>query len=261
MRDERTRYFRRLRRLRHSARWWTVLASGLAGTAAVLVPYQGLAAADAVWAGLAGGSAAFAWWRWSDARALAAQPVPDPPDPALTGDRWLSLLSYLPGGSPLAEALGRQRLRGALRGSGAADAAERLERSARTMQEFTGRLAGIDRDAAQEAAAVQRQLRALTSQVASLEQALRSAPEDAQPPLRELRDDYVSHLEQGVVAYEQFVVAAAGYLSESGRATGAGPDVTSLEHAAERLRGVTTGLAELRSHYGDPTEGRLGTSG
>lgn len=266
MQDERTRHLRRVRRLRGAVRRWTVLAGGLAGAGAVLVPYQGIGALDAVWVGLAGVSAVTAGWRWSDARALAAQPVPDPPDPTLAGDRWLGVLAQVPGGYQLSESIRRQRTRSALRGSAATDAWERLDRSSRTMRTLAERLRGddamepaaslsLDRSDAsplQEAARVERELRELTNRVASLEEALRSAPAEAQPPLRQLRDDHISHLEQGVAGYEQFVVAAAGYLSESTRATaGAGPVAAGLTNATERLRGITDGLAELRGLHGN----------
>ncbi|MGW1449167.1 phage shock envelope stress response protein PspM, partial [Micromonospora sp. NPDC002411] len=75
MADERTRYFRRLGRLRRSARRWSVLAGGLGGAAAVLTPYAGLGLPDAAWAGAAGSAVALAAWRWIDVRALAAQPA------------------------------------------------------------------------------------------------------------------------------------------------------------------------------------------
>jgi uncharacterized coiled-coil protein SlyX len=250
--DERTRYFRRLRRARAAARRWTVLAGGLTGASAVLVPYQGLGAADAVWAGLAGAAVVLAWWRHADARSLASEPAPDPPDPALAGDRWLSLLGQLPGGYPLAENLRRQRVRAALRGSPAVATWERLDRATRTMQALTGRLRSSDADAVREAIGVESELRQLTDRVAGLERALRAAPAEAQPPLRELRADHLGRLEHGVAAYEQFVVAAAGYLSESARlGDPVGPAVTGLTDATERLRGVTAGLSELRDRYGD----------
>lgn len=253
MLDERARYYRRLRRLRGAARRWTVLAGGLVGGTAVLVPYQGIGALDAIWAGLAGGSVVLAWWRHTDARALAAQPAPDPPDPALATDRWLARLAQLPGGYPLAENLRRQRTRVALRGSAVTATWERLDQAARTMRELAGRLRTGEADAAQQAQAVERELRGLTDRVASLEQALRVAPPPARPPLQQLRAEHVAQLETGVAAYEQFVVAAAGYLSESARmgdpsdpAGAAGPDLAELTDATERLRGVTAGLAELR---------------
>lgn len=251
MLDERARYYRRLRRLRGATRRWTVLAGGLAGATAVLVPYQGIGALDAAWAGLAGAAVVVAWWRRADARALAAEPVPDPPEPARSTDRWLAALARLPGGQQLAENLHRQRTRGALRGSVAAPVWERLDRGARTLRELAGRLRGEDAAAVTEAARVERELRELADRVVSLEHALRVAPAEAQPPLRELRADHVTQLEQGVAAYEQFVVAAAGYLSQAARAGDAPPAVAELNLATERLRGVTSGLAELRGRYGD----------
>lgn len=250
--DERTRYFRRLRRLRGAARRWTVLAAGLATSTAVIVPYQGIGAADAVWAGLAGATGVMAWWRWQDARQLAASPAPAPPHPALAGERWLSALAQVPGGYALAEGIRRQRLRGALRGSAAADMWERLDRAARSMQRLTvPGSAALDSEAAEEAAGVERQLRELTDRVAGLEEALKLAPAEAVPPLRELRDDHLRQMAEGVEAYEQFVVAAAGYLSESARAGDPGTGVAGLTAATEKLRGVTSGLTELRTRYGD----------
>lgn len=253
MLDERARYHRRLRRLRGAARRWTVAAAGFAGATAVLVPYQGIGAWDALWAGLTGVSAVMAWWRWSDTRALAAQPEPDPPDPALAGDRWLATLAQFPGGQNLAEGIHRQRLRTRLRDSPAIAEWERLDRSARTMRELTARLGGMDAEAVQEARGVERELRELTDRLAGLEQALRTAPAQAQPPLRELSARHLTHLRDGVSAYEQFVVAAAGYVSESAHTDRPAPALTGLHQATDRLRGVTAGLAELRRDFGAAT--------
>jgi hypothetical protein len=247
MRDARAYHLRQLRRLRASARRWSVTAAGLVGVTAVVVPYQGLQAWDALWAGLAGAAMAMAGWRWADHKQLAAQPVPDPPDPALAGDRWLASIAQLPGGHGIAEHLRRARTRGALRGSPAATAWERLERSSRSLREIAGRLTGPEREAVGEANSVERQLRQLTNQIAGLEEALRHAPAEARPPLQELRDDHLTQLHQGVAAYEQYVVAAAGYLAESERANGRADDaLTGLASATEQLRGVTEGFAELR---------------
>jgi len=46
--DERSRYFRRLKRLRSSARRWSVLGGGLVAATAVLTPYAGIGIADAI---------------------------------------------------------------------------------------------------------------------------------------------------------------------------------------------------------------------
>ena len=79
--DERTRYFRRLRRLRNSARRWSVAGGGLAAAAVVLTPYAGVGLPDAFWAAGVGASLAFTWWRYRDFREQAALPPP-PADPA-----------------------------------------------------------------------------------------------------------------------------------------------------------------------------------
>src|SRR2546430_16567003 len=83
--DERARYFRKLRKLRRSARRWSVFAGTFAGATAVLVPYGGLGWPDAIWAALTGGTAALTFWRWSDLRELTAQPAPPPPPGVIGG--------------------------------------------------------------------------------------------------------------------------------------------------------------------------------
>ena len=252
--DERTRYFRRLRRLRASARRWTVLTGGFVGATAILAPYQGLGPADAIWAGLAGAAAGLTWWRWSDARQLAAQPVPDPPDPALADERWLNRLAHMPGGYGLAEMIRRHRTRGALRGSEAVHVWERFDRAVRSLQALRPRLHSAPEGTLTQATRVERGLHELTHRIAALEQSLRLAPLEAQAHLRTLRDAHVSQLERAVVSYEQFVAAAAGWLAESERLGGAATDISGLSDATDRLRGVTAGLAELRT-------GSLRTSG
>src|SRR5262245_43455068 len=102
MLDARSRYFRRLRRLRSSARRWTALAAGLGGAAVVLTPYGGIGLPDAAWAAGAGVTTALALWRWSDARALAAQTAPEPLDPAIASEqaraRLVAAVQRLPAG-------------------------------------------------------------------------------------------------------------------------------------------------------------------
>src|SRR5882757_8716045 len=99
--DPQAKYFGRLRRLRASARRWSVAAGTLGAATVVLLPYGGgVGLIDAFWAAAAGGSTAMAWWRWSDRRELAALPVPEPLDPALAAQanqrRIESLVSKLP---------------------------------------------------------------------------------------------------------------------------------------------------------------------
>ncbi|WP_306205623.1 MmyB family transcriptional regulator [Actinoplanes sp. RD1] len=89
--DERTRYFRQLRRLRGAARRWSVIGGGLTAATAVLTPYAGIGVADAAWAAGAGTSVMLAWWRWRDHRELAAIEPPPPPPALQPGDRLLAL--------------------------------------------------------------------------------------------------------------------------------------------------------------------------
>ena len=96
--DERTRYFRRLKRLRGSARRWSVLGGGLTAATAVLTPYAGIGLADAAWAASAGASVALAWWRWSDHRALAATRPRPRRRPALAGPRLVAAVERFPAG-------------------------------------------------------------------------------------------------------------------------------------------------------------------
>src|SRR2546423_15652319 len=79
--DARTRYFRQVRRLRRSARRWSVLAGTFGGASAVLVPYHGLGWPDASWAALTGGTAALAFWRGGGPRGAGPPPGPPPAGP------------------------------------------------------------------------------------------------------------------------------------------------------------------------------------
>lgn len=251
MLDERARYFRRLRRLRRSARRWSVLGAGLTGAAAVLAPYAGLGLPDAAWAAAAGLTAATAWWRWSDLRALAAQPAPDAPDPAVAAQRararLLATVQSLPAGRAALTEMRRQRSRFALRGSDAAAPWSRLDHAAEAMTALAGRLNGPGDGALIEAAAAERSLRDLAHRVAAVERALRFAPPDAAPDLTRAHADLVGQLDTGVAAYERLVAAAAGYVAEDGREPAGHPAVARLTEATDLLRGIAAGLSELRT--------------
>lgn len=250
MADERTRYFRRLRQLRGSARRWSVLAGTLTGAAAVLTPYQGLGLADAVWAAAAGGSVMLTAWRWSDLRAWAARPAPPPMDPAVAAERTrariVAAVEALPAGREALAGVRRHRTRLALRGSAVAPGWRRLDQAATAMDRLTDRLTGPAAPAALEAAVAQRSLRELTDRVVAVEQALRFAPADSREALRGAHQELVERFEAGVAAYERLVAAAAGYLAEEGRSGPVDPAVARLTEATDLLRGVATGLAELR---------------
>lgn len=249
--DARARYYRRLRQLRRSARRWSVLAGTLAGAAAVLVPYHGLGVGDVFLAAAAGGTGALTFWRWSDARVLAAQPAPEPVDPAVAGEqakiRLLAAVQRLPAGRAALDEVRRHRTRIALRGLAAARPWGRLERASATLSGLAGRLTGPADTAVLEAAAAERSLRDLIDRAAAVERALGVAPADVRPALDAAHGALVDQLEDGVTAYERLVAAAAGYVAEDGRAGTGHPATARLTEATDMLGGVADGLAELRT--------------
>ncbi|WP_433296804.1 phage shock envelope stress response protein PspM [Actinoplanes sp. CA-030573] len=243
--DERTRYFRRLRRLRNSARRWSVLGGGLVAATAVLTPYSGIGIADAIWAGAAGSSVALAWWRWSDHRALAALPPPPAPDPALSGQRLAAAIERFPAGRTVMNEVRRQKSRYALRGSAVAQAWDRLDRASATLTGLAGRLTGPGEASLLEAATAERWLRDLGQRVASVERAIPLSPAGG---LEESHAALADQFTEGVTAYEQLVAAAASYVAEDGHplVESKHPALSSLVDATDRLRGLAEGLAELK---------------
>ncbi|MFG1829078.1 phage shock envelope stress response protein PspM [Micromonospora chersina] len=249
--DERARHFRRLRRLRRSARRWSVLAGGLGGAAAVLTPYAGLGLPDAAWAGAAGSAIALAAWRWIDLRALAAAPAPPALDPAEAAARsrarLVAAVERLPVGPGVLAEVRRVRSRLALRGTTAAEAWARLDRAALTLAGLAGRLTGLAEPAVREAAEADRSLRDLANRVAGVERALKLAPVEARGSLAEAHATLVGQLESGVAAYERLVVAAAGYVAEDAHPGTQDPSAARLTEATDLLHGVAGALAELRT--------------
>ncbi|MGR6317952.1 hypothetical protein Q2K19_03105 [Micromonospora soli] len=248
MADERARHFRRLRRLRRSARRWSVLAGGLGGAAAVLTPYAGLGLPDAAWAGAAGSAIAVAAWRWIDLRALAAVPAPPALDPAVAAARsrarLVAAVERLPIGPGVLAEVRRVRSRLALRGTIAAEAWARLDRASLTLAGMAGRLTGLAEPAVREAAEADRSLRELAVRAASVERALDIAPRG---PLAEVHATLTAQLEDGVAAYERLVVAAAGYVAEDARPSTEHPAAARLTEATDLLHGIASALAELRT--------------
>ena len=251
MADERARYFRRLRRLRGSARRWSVAGGGLTAAAVVLTPYAGLGLPDAVWAAAAGASMALAGWRWSDHRALAAVPAPPPPDPALSAQRLVAAVERFPAGRTAVQELRRQKNRYALRGSAVAQPWDRLDQAAHTLAGLSGRLTGPGEVAMLEAAVAEQWLRDLGQRVASVERALSFAPPDQRAGLQQAHRSLTEQFAEGVSAYERLVAAAASYVAEDGRAPNdQHPAVGRLMEATDLLRGVADGLSELRGTTG-----------
>jgi hypothetical protein len=251
--DERSRYFRQVRRLRRAARRWSVLAGGFGGAAAVLTPYHGLGLPDAAWAAAAGASAMLAVWRWSDLREVTGRPAPAPQDPAVAArrnrERLEAMVARLPAGQAALDEVRRAQGRLRLRGTAVAAAWARLDRAASTLAGMSGRLGGPAGGALLEAAAAEQALRDLAERAASVERALRVAPADARADLERAHRDLLGQLDDGVGAYERLVAAAAGYLAEDGRPTAEHPAIARLTEATDLLRGVAAGLSELRTAY------------
>ena len=247
--DERTRYFRRLRKLRNSARRWSVLGGGLVAATAVLTPYSGIGIADAIWAGAAGSSVALAWWRWSDHRALAAIPPPPAPDPALAGQRLTAAIERFPAGRSMMNEVRRQKNRYALRGSAITQAWDRLDRASATLTGLAGRLTGPGEAAVLEAAVAEQWLRDLGQRVAGVERAIPLSPlGDRRATIEESHAGLAQQFTDGVTAYERLVAAAAGYVAEDGHPMGDGqhPAHSGLVDATDRLRGLAEALGELK---------------
>jgi hypothetical protein len=246
--DERARHGRRLRRLRRSARRWSVLAGTLGGATAVLTPYSGLSLIDALWAAAAGGSVVLAGWRWVDYRVLAARPEPPALDPGAAADRTRgqieAFVARFPGGREALTEVRRQADRIRLRDSAVLSGWHRLDRAAAVLHGLTLSPAGPGGTAAQEAAVAERALRDLAKRTAGVERGL------AYGGSRESFHALVAQFEGGVTAYEELVGAAAAYVAEDRRTTAEHPAVSQLTEATDLLRGIALGLAELRRHDG-----------
>jgi hypothetical protein len=241
--DERTKHGRQLRRLRAAGRRWSVVAGMLVGAAVVLTPYEGLGVGDAAWAAAAGGSSVLAAWRWADYRAFAGRPAPAV-DPNRVTARVEAFLGTLPWGRELVLGVRRQVERSPLRGSAVAPGWDRLDRAATILGNLAPRKNGPTEDAVLEAAAAEGSLRQLALRAAGVER--------GRPYVT--RNEYfdssltalVSQFEQGVQAYEDLVGAAVACAVEEGRTTPDHHSLSRLTEAADLLRGIAQGFAELR---------------
>ena len=250
--DARAKYFRRLGRLHHSARRWSVIGGGLTAATAVLTPYAGIGLGDAFWAAGAGATVALAWWRWNDHKALAAVEPPPAPQHALPGQRLMAAVERFPAGRTVMQEVRRQKERYGLRGSAVSQAWDRLDRATATLTGLAGRLTGPGETALLEAAVAEQWLRDLGQRVASVERAIPLSPLDQRPALEQAHEGLAQQFTEGVTAYECLVAAAAGYVAEDGHpVVDRHPGLVSLTEATDRLRGIAEGLSELRQ-YGGP---------
>jgi hypothetical protein len=241
--DERTKHGRHLRRLRAAARRWSVLAGALVGAAAVLTPYAGLGLGDAAWAAAAGGSIVLASWRWADYRAFAAQPVPLGGTNSVV-DRVEAFLGGLPWGREFVSGLRRRAESGSVRGSAVAPGWARLDRGAAILGSLTPGPGSPAEAAMLDAAVAERSLRQLAKRAARLERARSyvTQPDSFDRSLTAL----ISQFDQGVQAYEDLVGAAVACAAEEGRTTPDHQSLNRLTEAADLLRGIAQGFAELR---------------
>ncbi len=248
MADPRTKYFLRLRRLRRSARRWSVIAGGLLMATAVLLPYAGVGLADVFWAAGAGATAALAFWRWSDARELAAIPAPPELDPAqralATQQRIESLVSRLPIGRTAISEMHRVAHLSRVRGSAVSPAAARLDKAVKAFNGLVPRLTGSARDVIREASLAEHALRDLAERIASVERVMKTTP--ANPSLTEAHADLMARFTSGVESYEALVSAAASFVAEDGR-MGEPVAINRLIEAGDLLRGVAEGMSDLRT--------------
>ena len=252
--DERTRYFRRVRRLRRSTRRWSVLGGALGAAAVTLTPYAGIGLPDAAWAAAAGGSLVLAAWRWADLRALVAQIPPAPLDPAVAAERarttLIAAVERLPAGRDVVQEVRRQRSRVALRGTAAAALAARLDRAASTLAALAQRLPQPGAPAVQEAAVAESALRDLAHRVAGIDKTLRLAPDASRDSLTSAHRELTAQLEAGVDAYERLVAAAAECVAADRQVAADGGAAARLTDAGDVLHGLAAALAELRAAGG-----------
>lgn len=252
MSDPRTKYFTRLRKLRRAARRWSVWAGTLGGATVILLPYRGIGLPDVFWAAAAGGATALAGWRWSDARQLAAETPPPALDPAQRSSRLQQRIEAVVGKLPLGGSAVAEMHRAAhlsrVRGSSVAAPAARLDRAAKTLAGFAGRLGGPAADVMLEAGVAERSLRDLAERTAGVERALKLAPAavGAHENLTEAHASLLDQFTAGVTAYEGLVTAAASFVAEDGR-IGEPVAIDRLVDATDRLRGFASGLSELRT--------------
>ena len=248
--DPRARHLNRLRRLRRSARRWSVTAATFVGAAAVLVPYHGLGLADAFWAAAAGGSAAVTWWRWNDVREFALLPVPEPLDPAqraaATQRRLEDFVGRLPIGRRAVNEAHRVAHMSRIRGSSVAAPGARLDRAMRTLAELAPRLTGSGSEVLLEATVAEVALRDLAERTASVERALKiAAPSDpSRDQLAAAHAALLEHFTTGVGAYEGLVAAAGTFVAQTGR-LGEPVAIGRLVEATDRVRGIAAGISEL----------------
>lgn len=179
----------------------------------ILVPYSGLGWLDVFWAAAAAGTGAAAVLAGRSARRLERMPAP----------------ARLP-----------------RRTSGARPAVDRLARAGAALPHLLDRLGDGVGDTGGEAAAADRSLRDLAACVDSIESALQFTPPEAHVGLVQARATLLERLDEGTLAFELLVAAAA----ECVAVAAAGQDHGArcrLQEATDRLHGLAAGLSEAQA--------------
>ncbi|GAA4924610.1 hypothetical protein LX16_0057 [Stackebrandtia albiflava] len=244
---------KRLRRRLRAARRWSVWAGLFGGTAAVLVPYQGLGPLDAVWAGLFGGSAVLAAFRWIDYRRMSAAMPGESEQLALHGTAALSLEAQTVA-NELARKVRGKRESAQFRRSAANPAFTRLVAATRAFDDLAPRLTGPAADVLTDVRGAATSLKDLAEQIRGLERSIAVAPADRQASLGSAHQALLERLESGVTSYEDMVGAAAEVVAEQSALsslTHPGGDLTGsrLAEATEQLRGFASAVSEMRDFH------------
>jgi hypothetical protein len=155
-----------------------------------------------------------------------------------------AFLGGVPWGRELISGLRRHSERSALHGSAVAPGWARLDRAAVILGNLAPRPGSPAQTALIEAAAAEGGLRQLAKRAAGLERG-RSYVGHHESFDRSFTA-LVSQFEQGVQAYEDLVGAAVACAAEEGRTTPDHHSLSRLTEAADLLRGIAQGFAELR---------------
>lgn len=240
---------RRLRRRLRAARRWSVMTGLTGGATAVLLPYQGIGAVDAIWAALFGGSAVLAALRWVDYRHAVRELSQESSRFGPQGTSALAAEAQTIAGE-LATKLRGARTAVQYRRTTIAESYRRLETAAATWQQLAPRLAEPTRgETAPEVEAADVALRELAEQVRGVEKAMSLSP-DRRAGLADTHRLMVTRFGDGVCGYEDLVSAAAMVVAEQAALDGAtgvpDPVMSRLREAAERLAGLADGIVEMR---------------
>ncbi len=210
--DPAVRHERAISRARAAVRHRVISAAVLTGGTVILVPYSGVGMLDVFWVAAAAGTGASA--------VLAARHV-----------RWLERMP--------------PPVRTPRRTSAARPAVDRLTRAGAALPPLLRRLGPATGDTATEAAAADRSLRDLAASIDSLESAVRVAPPGAHAGLVEARAVLLARLDEGTVAYEGLVAAAAECVAVAAGSPDDGAQIR-LQDATDRLHGLAIGLGEAQ---------------